>query len=334
MKPTYWIISAAITVAGLCTAAAGMKMLHQEQNVKAASTPQIEEHFSSIEDLDIDLGSSLLKITEDKNAADITVRIIDPIDGMIVEQDGSTLIIKEKDHISIFDFNPVSKQMQTLVTVPAGTQFKSVDVEIGSGDIPEMSGFKAQTVDVDLGSGNAGLQQLEIADSCTLHSGSGTLSIGQSTISGDVRLDTGSGNMYLEECKLQKDAETKCGSGSLTVNATEIKGDMTSHFGSGNLKGADLTIGGEADWDFGSGSAKIENFDPGKQTKVDMGSGNVEFSLVGKQSDYWFDTSELSGNITIGNQKMSRAESIGDSSALKKICIDGGSGNVVISFLQ
>ena len=332
MKAAYWIISAAITVAGLGLMAEGRRQMSKSVKAEDGGQSIRTEHFASAANLDIDLGSADIKVLTAKDAEDITVTVINPRDSLIIECNDDTLTVKQETEFSLFNIKPNSKPMQMTITAPESTNFKEVKVDLGSGNLSEMSGFSLRTLDVDLGSGNAAIRTLDIVENCKIHTGSGNASAEDCKVGGEVTLDNGSGNIGLNGCDLREDLEVRSGSGDLKINSTKLAKDMKVKIGSGNIKGEALEVGGKTDWNFGSGTAKIDGFTPADDVTIDIGSGGVELTLTGKEDDYGYDTSDISGGVVIGDKKAKKIEDIKDGKPTIKV--KGGSGSMKIGFAQ
>ena len=334
MKAAYWIISAAVTVAGIGLMAEGHKLMNKSVKAESASGGQSvrTEHFASAKNIGVDLGSSEIRILTAKDAEEITVSVINPRDTLIIECNDDTLNVYENTEFSLFNFGGNTKRMQTTITVPEGTAFEDVLIDIGSGDVSEMSSLSMQTLDVELGSGSAVLRDLDISENCRIHTGSGDASAEQCRVGGDVWLDNGSGNFNLNGCDFREDLDIHTGSGNMKLFDTRLAKDMTMACGSGSLTGGNLEIGGRADWNFGSGNAAIDGFKPADDVIIDLGSGNVSLTLTGKQEDYGYDTMEISGSVVIGGTKLKEVEDIREGKPT--ITVKGGSGDVKIGFAQ
>lgn len=332
MKAAYWVISGAIALAGIVLMATGRMMANGASKVQGSdgSADQRVEHFASVQNLDVDLGSADVKITAAKDAEDITVAVVNPRDNLVIENDHDTLVIKEKAEVSIFNFDFNQKAMQTYITIPEGTDFQNVKVALGSGNVTDMSSFAANAVDVKIGSGNAVVQELKIAKDCDVKCGSGNASMERCEVDGKGNLKTGSGNFAVNGCSFGEDLTARCGSGNMTIDGTKIAKDMTAHFGSGHLTGEGLEIGGKTNWEFGSGKVALNGFKPAKVVDIHVGSGDVDLSLIGTQDDYGIVTKDLSGDVTIGDKKMKDVEDL--RSGKPTITVKGGSGDVSINF--
>lgn len=334
MKAAYWIISAAITVAGIGLMAEGHRQMGRTVKAEQASGAEAvrTEHFASAKNLSVDLGSSDVRIAAAKDAEDITVSVTNPQDNLIIECSDDTLIVKQKAEFQLFNFDISKKRMQTTITIPEGMQLEDAAIDIGSGNLSEMRGLSLRTLDAELGSGSASIQVLEVAENCSLRAGSGSMSAEQCSIGGELYLHAGSGNMAVKDCDIRGALTTDCGSGDLEIRSTKAAEEMHADFGSGNLIGDNLEIGGAAFWDFGSGNAHVTGFRPADGLEVDLGSGKVELTLTGKEEDYGYDTTDISGDVIIDGRKLKEIEDIREGKPT--ICVRGGSGHVTIGFAE
>lgn len=336
MNATYWMISAAITVAGICLMGAGAAEMRSQARAAASKQNEtVTEHFSSIQGLSLDIGSTDLTIVPDDAAEDITVEVVNPPENLVLKDAGGVLILEEDTGFSLVNFGSpeeLNRSTCTTVTVPAGTQFDDVYLHVGSGDVKELRGLSAVMLSVELGSGNAMLSELTVDDGCTLHTGSGNLSIEKSKIGGNVDLDTGSGSLSMSSCSMEE-LVTGAGSGDLKLNDVTVREGMTSIFGSGSLKGDGLTVGSSACWSFGSGDADVKAFQPGTLLELDLGSGDVRMELTGSEAEYCIDSSDFAGAVFIGGKKMKELTEV-STAAERQILVHGGSGDVKIDFAQ
>lgn len=214
-----------------------------------------------------------------------------PTDYQIYNSNGTLIIKREK---RVFNFgNPFATTPKLTIRVPAGTEFKSVEVFNGSGRL-ELSDITAGELLVDSGSGTANIFGVTTKKS-VFDTGSGSFTVKNSDI-GDTAMDTGSGSVNFENIAVSN-LVMESGSGRVDVSGI-LTGNCVFDSGSGSIN---VVIYGEEEEyniraDLGSGGFYL-NGEKEKDTDIshknanhllifDSGSGRVSLTFKEAQNGH------------------------------------------------
>lgn len=310
MKALYWIISAAIAVAGIGVMSVGAAQISKQNR---ESIEERTETFASIENLNVSLGSARVTLRADEKAEDVSVVLKNaPKTVKLEEKNGNlTLSDEERGRLSFLQFGDLwsEQRFEAIITVPADTELGAVTFSLGSG------------------SGTITEQHIGALD---ISLGSGELLLEGSEISGKTAFSVGSGSVALTEDSLRT-FYSESGSGSMVFTHVDIAEDLELHAASGSVKGESVSAGGRTTVEFASGSMRLSDFTPGSLTDIDLASGTIELGLTGAKEDYSFQCSNASGKTTIGEQS---GKDLVVSGGAKQIISDAASGSVKFTFAQ
>lgn len=111
----------------------------------------INAEFTDIHNLDFDLDAAEVEIKEyDGSSIKVVGNVRDNTD---IQKEGQTLVIKEKDHWTIFNFDYWDSSKIT-VYIPGNTEFNTVNLDIDAGSVRNSGILKASNVEVNLDAGS------------------------------------------------------------------------------------------------------------------------------------------------------------------------------------
>lgn len=142
-----------------------------------------------------------------------------------------------------------------------------------------------------------------------LDGGVGSFTLDSLTVD-SLSLDAGTGRIEIENLTVSGNTELDCGVGEISIRSSAIH----------NLK-----------VDGGVGSFSYEGTLTGK-SEFSCGVGNTELLLSGTVQDYKIDADSGVGTVRVDNEKIQKHQKLGSSDAPHSLRIDGGVGNVQISF--
>lgn len=164
-----------------------------------------EEHFSDIEELDLDIGQANMTILYG-DSDDFVVRASKVSSRFTCKKDGRKLKIKEdgKKNALGIDFSGLKKTSMIALEVPKDTVLRKIDVEVGVGEL-DIQGIHVE----------------ELEGEC----GVGTLAF-SGTVDGDCSLECGVGDMSLELTGSAEDFnyELECGIGEINLGGSSFSG--------------------------------------------------------------------------------------------------------------
>ena len=328
MKGLYWIISGAVTLAGIGMMGAGGAILRNNQAKGENLSGEVK---AQVEKFDIQVRNSDLQFIGDDSAKTLTYTIENAPKSIKVKEEGGVFSIQDVERrTQFFHFlNEEQTKTKILVVYPSGWETSDTNIELGSGD-GRIENLTTGALTMHLGSGSLEVKDSSASGKFDIQSGSGEMSLSNSDF-GDTVVEEGSGQMTFVGCDFQSLAYD-CGSGDLILDSVKVAKDFHFESGSGHIKGGNLTVNGESSIEVASGEFDVDAFTPGSKTGFTFGSGDIQCSLTGKQEDYSFNCTEIgSGEVTIGN---TRAERIVTNQGDKLVTISGGSGSIDIGFLQ
>lgn len=172
--------------------------------------------------LNIDVVGAQLKIVE----GDFFELSSNIKDLKVSEQNGE-LSIEQKQKIMGIHSN---KAGEILLTVPADTYFKWIEIDAGAGDV-SISKLVTDKLSFDCGAGRVNLDYIEAKSIAEINTGAGELSIGGGVIH-NLDLDLGVGVTYLRAA-LEGRSEINCGVGEIDISICGRQQDYTLHINTG-----------------------------------------------------------------------------------------------------
>ena len=309
MKAIYWIVSAAVTLAGIGVMSAGAAQMRKENNTSEES---ITQTFTDVKNMNIALGSGTVTVQPDAKAEAVQVELRYQPKDVRLEQQGDVLILHEnRKAMHFFDFGRTfhDDRFTAVITVPADLELGDVNFSIGSGS-GSITGQKINSLSLEVGSG-----ELEIA---------------QSEIKGNTELSAASGDVSFVGDTFRL-LHTETASGSLRLEQVQVAGDCGMSLSSGKISGNTIGIGGTTTLETSSGNVKLEGMTTGSDTTIELASGEIYLGLTGKQEDYSFNCTNLSGSTTIGEQS---GKSLNITGGSKQITSEAASGSVKFGFTE
>ncbi|MEQ8924492.1 MAG: DUF4097 family beta strand repeat-containing protein [Fulvivirga sp.] len=228
---------------------------------------KIEKNFTGINKVKLATGSGdcILKKSSDKSVKVVLEHFYDTDKySPTIEQQGSTLVIKEESRGSYSGKSPI-----WTITIP-----DDVDVRMntGSGDMMA-SGLKA-SIDMNAGSGDIELKNM--SGDLRVNTGSGDLMVDK--YDGDLRVNTGSGNM--DVTTINGDIRLNAGSGDISIRGAI--GGIYANVGSGDIKADDIEVTDNSGFNSGSGDVEVAlTKSPMANVNVNSGSGDAELDFNG-----------------------------------------------------
>ena len=330
MKALYWLVSAAVTLAGvgIMGAGAGVQAKENEKMIPE-STTQYEE----ITALEVELVHARFTCTAEKDAKDVSVTVRNAKKPVTVTDESGTLTIRDEQRtFRFFDFgNWLNEpQPEVEVTVPQGQVFTLAQIVLGSGDGSKIMDLQTEQLRLNLGSGSLAADGVTVQGGCLVDLASGNLSMQDFTVADALTGHMGSGAFRLDGGKAGS-MTMECASGKQVFDHMEIVRDLSLHTASGSLKSTDLTVGGLTRLELASGNVNMSGFTPGNETTVKYASGNLDITLTGKQEDYSFQSANASGNTTIGTQS---GKQLTIQNGSKRFISQGTSGDLNVQFAE
>ena len=234
--------------------------------VTANAQSKIDKDFSGIKKIDISTSSGDC-IIKKGSGSDVNVKLDHNFGddyNPIVEQNGSRLVIKEKDKRGSW-----SGSAKWTITVPDGMDIK---FNTGSGS------FEATDLEMELtmntGSGSLTLENMK--GNISSNSGSGSLEV--DNFSGDIRANVGSGDLKVSDAS----GYVKLNSGSGSIRLSKVNAEVGANVGSGNIRARGVTLAGSSSFNSGSGNVEVElSESPRYNISVNSGSGDAELDFNG-----------------------------------------------------
>ncbi|QSE98961.1 DUF4097 family beta strand repeat-containing protein [Fulvivirga lutea] len=228
---------------------------------------KIEKNFTGIENVKLATGSGdcILKKSADKSVKVVLEHYYNSDNySPTIEQQGSTLVIKEESRGSYSGKSPI-----WTITIP-----DNVDVRMntGSGDMTA-SDLRA-SIDMNAGSGDISLKNM--GGDLRVNTGSGDLFVDK--YDGDLKVNTGSGNMEVNSIK--GDVKLNAGSGDISIRGAI--GGIYANVGSGDIKADVVEVTDNSGFNSGSGDVEVElSKGPLADLSVNSGSGDAELDFNG-----------------------------------------------------
>ena len=330
MKALYWIVSAAVTLAGVGIMGAGAGVAAKENETML---PENTTQYEDITSLKVGLSRARFICTAEKNAKDVSVTVRNAKKPVEITEENGTLSIKdEKRGLHFFDFGGWFNEplMEVEVTIPQGQMFTLAEIGLGSGDGSEIKGLQTEMLELNIASGSLAARDVDVQKTCTVNLASGTMSVTDFTVAGDLTGHMGSGELRLDSGTVSA-MSMECASGMQVYDHIEVIGALRSETASGTLQSTDLTVGGTTRLDLASGDVNLTNFTPGNETTVKYASGDLDIALTGKQEDYSFQCTNTSGESTIGKQS---GKNLTIQGGEKRFISEGASGDLNVKFAE
>lgn len=124
--------------------------------------------------------------------------------------------------------------------------------------------------------------------------------------------------------------------GSVYVESPIETGKLEVSVGAGEFYGYEKITAEETDLEVGAGDIQLDLLDTQKLTG-ECGMGNMEFTLTGKEDDYYCDVECGIGEISVGEMDFSGVageHQWGSKDAERKIILECGMGNISVDFWE
>ena len=295
-----------------------------------AQDKKITKSFTGIKEIEISTASGdcdLMKSSSASVAVELTYSYDDDRFEPILEQDGSTLKLKEKFRNN----SSGSGNSHWEIAIPDNIKIK---YNSGSGNL----NAKSITAEISTNSGSGDIELSSVIGDFNANTGSGEVSI--EDYSGSLKINTGSGDVAVTNSK--GDISINLGSGD--IDTDNIEGAFSFNAGSGDISVRDAVLTGSSSFNSGSGNAKVVLKSELKNNiSINSGSGNATLDFNGAKIEgiitmkankkngeisapFKFDseTEEENGNQTV----MKKTAKIGTSNVEIKIAT--GSGRATI----
>ncbi len=362
MKPMYWIVSAAITVAG-----AGVMLFSLTQRGRdAQNLITSTETYMDVKNLDISLQNCDFRLECSATAEGVTVALKNEPDYTVTEVKDGTLHLSDRNkRIKLFYLGfPNDYNAEVVITVPE-TALSTIKVEVGAGN-STISGITAEQFTLD---GGAGTQQisdvqceaLAVYNGCgdtqlfntscsTLHmeNGAGALKLEQVTAQQDAVLNTGMGDIAVKSCEFGS-VDVDQGAGSMQIDEVAVNGMAILHSGTGTISGSSFTVKDSADIDCGAGNCILRGCSFYGKIRADIGAGDVELTqmdlknnmkigctgdvvlgIMGSADEYTFDCDDRLGTVDIAGWSANRLQSGNEKYELRI----SGCGDTTVTFTE
>ncbi len=341
MKPLYWLISAAITVAG-----AGVMLFSLTQRDKdAENLVTSTETYMDVKNLDINLEACTFRLESAATAEGVTVALKNEPDYTVTEVKDGTLYLSDKNkRIKFFYLGFLHDyDSEVVITVPESA-LSAVKVEVDAGN-STISGIQAEEFTLDVGAGTQQISDVQCdmlllengygdtylsntgCDTLTIRCGSGTMKLEQVTAARDVVLDSGAGDVAARSCKFGS-VDVAQGSGDLQIDEVAVNGWAVLSSGAGTISGSSLTVKDSADIECGAGNCILHECGFYGKTSADIGAGDIELTqmnlksnmridcvgdvvlgITGNADEYTFDCDDRLGTVDIAGWKANKLHS-------------------------
>lgn len=310
MKPMYWIVSAAITVAG-----AGVMLFSLTQwGRDAQNLVNSTETYMDVKNLDIDLEACTFRLESSAEAEGVTVELKNEPDYTVTEVRDGTLYLSDRNkRLKFFYFGFLHDyDSEVTITVPESA-LSAVKAAVGAGD-STVSGITAEQVLLDSGAGVQHVSEIQ-CDTLAIHNGcgdtqlfhtacstlqvengAGAMKLEQVTTQQGAALDSGMGDIAVKSCEFGS-MDADLGAGDMEINEVAVDGTAELNSGAGNISGSAFTVKETADIDCGAGNFVLRGCGFYGKTRVDIGTGDVELAQMNLKSNMRID---CTGNVVLG----------------------------------
>lgn len=173
----------------------------------------------------------------------------------------------------------------------------------------------------------------------------------QNDSSGNVRVASSSDKIEIKSTKKKNDRQVKIyypkgmrfteldievDMGSVYLEDSIETDELAASVGAGEFYGYEKIIAGETNMEVGAGNMELNLLDT-KKLSGECGMGNLEFTLTGKEDDYYCDVECGFGNISVGKMDFTGVageHQWGSKNAGKEITLECGMGNISVYFRQ
>lgn len=234
-----------------------------------SKAPDFKDSFSSVEEIDINIGSGDLEITPSSSGKVEVKGFYDEDEVRVkVEKSGDKLRIVEKNR---HDSNHSSSRW--YLKVPADME---LEANLGTGDVM-VEGFSGEL------EGNCGTGDLDLKDGkgeVTWNSGTGDFDL--SNFSGECSLNSGTGSVELENVS----GEMSLNSGTGKVKLVDCSGEIGANSGTGRVTATNVKITDHSSFNSGTGDVYVSLGAPtDSDLSVNSGTGNAELDFNGQNFD-------------------------------------------------
>lgn len=223
-----------------------------------------EKVITSIENIEIKTLKISLKYSNLIIKKGNTLTVETHNDNISSSKENNTLVIKEKD--SNWFWNNSNPNSNLVVQIPEETEFKSVKIETGAGEI-SIEEISTDELSLKIGAGKAEIKELNVTKKAKIDGGAGKVDI----LSGEINnldLDMGVGKFAITT-KLTGNNKIDAGVGKLDINLTDEAENYTikADNGIGAINFNGKTVINEAV--YGSGDSVID---------IDGGIGGIDIN--------------------------------------------------------
>ncbi|WP_167955421.1 DUF4097 family beta strand repeat-containing protein [Anaerosporobacter faecicola] len=293
---------------------------------ETGSGKKVDDSFQpsgDIHNIVVDNGDADIKIVEGDS---FFVKGEDlPEDDYSFTQEGDTLKITVDSNESHFPFIHIGffeSSAKVTITIPSNTEFDTIKVVNGSGNLTTNSSLVMTKGDFEIGSGDVEIYSIK-ADTLYCNVGSGNIEVTELNAL-DIKGSVGSGDLALGyvECKTMS---MDIGSGDMTCKSIEAD-DCMVEMGSGDMECDNIAIV-NMDAELGSGNLELKGQLTGSSS-LECGSGDIELDLAGNIDEYSF---VLDGDDIRINGETYSEHYKSDVMTDKKLTLKAGSGEIEVS---
>ena len=193
----------------------------------------IEEIFTGISDIDIDLSLANVQLLSNPQSSDVrvTVKGRSRNNNLRLENKNGTLVIHQRGPSFSFSIFGFKSSLEVTVYVPSSFSGK-IKTDTGAGNITA-TGIGGKLY-FDTGAGNVNFKG-RIANSIKADTGAGKVRI-ECQEAGKINLDTGAGSIDIYAEKILGDMKLSSGAGSIRLESHEVNGNITASSGAGSIR--------------------------------------------------------------------------------------------------
>lgn len=238
-----------------------------------------KENYTDIKNLDISIAFTELEIKEGEEFS-VSGIGIDPKKIELKNDDG-TLEINNKSRNFLNNFGihwgnglniGFSDQSNTklIVTVPKGTHFNHVSLEVGAGTLM-VSELDCDNLEVSVGAGEGTMENISVTEDADMEVGAGTLNLKNLTAN-ELELEAGMGKIAMEGI-VGKSCAADCGMGEIVLN---LKGSIEEYTYSVECGMGDVKIN---DDDYSGFGTEKEKGNGEKTLDLECGMGSIKVQI-------------------------------------------------------
>lgn len=275
------LLGVVFTGAGFCMGA-GKYMNSRYQSLEqngAEAGVTFKETYTDIENLDISLAFTDLEIKEGEEFSVSGIGV--DLKKLKLENDKGTLKIVRESHNFLNNFgihwdnglnigfsNPSNSKL--IVTIPKGTHFNQVSLEIGAGTLG-VSVLNCDDLEVSVGAGEGTMTDISVTEDADMEVGAGMLDLKNFTVN-TLELECGMGEIIMNG-EVGEFCAANCGMGEITM---DLKGTIDQYRYSVECGMGEVKIN---DDDYSGVGTEKQKRNGEKMLELECGMGSIEVRI-------------------------------------------------------